>query len=348
MSSRSSNRRRVLVARLDSAGDVLLTGPAIRAIAHGAEHVTLLCGKRGLDAAQLLPGIDELISWVAPWIDPEPLPVSEHQIGWLIDRVRRRQFDQAVIFTSFHQSPLPLALLLRVAGVSRVSAISDDYPGSLLDVRHHVAPGMPEAERALSLAAAAGFQLPSNDDGHLRIRADLPDISGIVPIEKPYLVVHPGTSVPARAWPAERYAQLVPMLADDGLLPVVSGSAAEAPLTAEVAGCTGLDLGGRLSFAELAAVIAGAQAIVVGNTGPAHLAAALGTPVVSLFAPTVPASQWRPHRVPHILLGNQWAPCRDSRANVCPVEDHPCLSVVSAEDALRAVRSLLGVEAVSA
>src|SRR6185437_8544612 len=99
-----------------------------------------------------------------------------------------------------------------------------------------VAPGMPEAERALSLAAAAGFQLPSNDDGHLRIRADLPDISGIVAVEKPYVVVHPGTSVPARAWPAQRYAQLVPMLADDGLLPVVSGSAAEAPLTAEVAG----------------------------------------------------------------------------------------------------------------
>jgi ADP-heptose:LPS heptosyltransferase len=132
------------------------------------------------------------------------------------------------------------------------------------------------------------------------------------------------------------------------LLPVVTGSSAETALTAQVARDSGVDLGGRLSFAELAAVIAGAQAIVVGNTGPAHLAAAVGTPVVSLFAPTVPASQWRPYRVPHILLGDQWAPCRDSRATVCPLEGHPCLSAVTARDALRAVRSLVAIEAVPA
>jgi ADP-heptose:LPS heptosyltransferase len=63
-----------------------------------------------------------------------------------------------------------------------------------------------------------------------------------------------------------------------------------------------LDLGGRTSFAELAEVLAGADAVVVGNTGPAHLAAAVGTPVVSLYAPTVPAVRWRPWQVPHELL----------------------------------------------
>ena len=336
-------RRNVLVARLDSAGDVLLTGPAIRAIAGASSRLTLLCGHRGADAARLLPGVDELITWTAPWIDPEPAPVSPRHTSWLIAQVSRRNIDEAIIVTSFHQSPLPLALLLRLAGVSRISAISDDFPGSLLDVRHHVEPGIPEAQRALSLAEAAGYRLADDDDACLRVRTDLPDVSGIVPSGKPYVVVHPGTSVPARAWPAQHHADLVPMLAEAGWLPVVTGSRGEAGLTRNVAGATGLDLGGRLSFAELAAVIAQAEAIVVANTGPAHLAAAVNTPVISLFAPTVPAAQWQPYRVPHILLGNQNAPCRDSRAKTCSVPGHPCLSRVTPYDVMLALRSLLAI-----
>jgi ADP-heptose:LPS heptosyltransferase len=82
----------------------------------------------------------------------------------------------------------------------------------------------------------------------------------------------------------------------------VTGSAAERELTAFVAGDDGVDLGGATTFAGLARVLAAADAVVVGNTGPAHLAAAVGTPVVSVFAPTVPAVRWRPWRVPHELL----------------------------------------------
>jgi ADP-heptose:LPS heptosyltransferase len=335
--------RATLVARLDSAGDVLLTGPAIRAVAGSSDHVVFLCGRRGVDAARLLPGVDEVLCWTAPWIDADPVPVAPREIRWLIAEIARRDIGEAVIFTSFHQSALPLALLLRLAGVARVSAISDEYPGSLLDVRHHVETGVPEAQRALSIAAAAGFALPDDDDGRLRVRDELPNVEHLVDPENPYVVVHPGTSVPARAWPARHYAELVPMLAGSGLTPVVTGSADEAALTGSVAGNHGIDLGGLLSFAELAAVIKGGSAIVVGNTGPAHLAAAVGTPVVSLFAPTVPASQWRPHRVPHILLGDQSAPCRGSRARNCPIEGHPCLSGVTPAQVLLAVRSLVEI-----
>jgi ADP-heptose:LPS heptosyltransferase len=88
------------------------------------------------------------------------------------------------------------------------------------------------------------------------------------------------------------------------------------------------DLGGATDLAALAETIAGASAVVTGNTGPAHLAAALGTPVVSLFAPTVPAVRWRPWKVPHVLL---YAPvdCAGCRAKKCPVPGHPCLERVS-------------------
>ena len=64
----------VLAVRLDNDGDVLLAGPAVRALAAGASRVTLLCGPRGRRAAELLPGVDDVIVWRAPWIDPEPDP----------------------------------------------------------------------------------------------------------------------------------------------------------------------------------------------------------------------------------------------------------------------------------
>jgi hypothetical protein len=139
----------VLVARSDSAGDLLLTGPAIRAVAHGARSVTLLCGPRGRAAAALLPGVDRVLEHELPWIDPRPRPVDPAAVERLRADLAATAADEAVVFTSFHQSPLPLALLLRLAGVGRVSAISDDYPGSLLDVRHRVPAGVPEVERAM-------------------------------------------------------------------------------------------------------------------------------------------------------------------------------------------------------
>jgi ADP-heptose:LPS heptosyltransferase len=108
---------------------------------------------------------------------------------------------------------------------------------------------------------------------------------------------------------------------------VVTGSADERALTAYVAAAGGTDLGGACDFAELADVLRRASATVVGNTGPAHLAAAVGTPVVSLFAPTVPVSRWHPWGVPHRLLGDQSALCAGTRARECPVPGHPCLDV---------------------
>jgi ADP-heptose:LPS heptosyltransferase len=332
----------VLVARLDSAGDVLVTGPAVRAVAAGADAVVMLCGPRGAAAAQLLPGVDDFIVWGCPWIEPEPAPVDEKVAAQLRVAVRAAEIDEAVIFTSYHQSPLPLALLLRLAGVSRVSAISADYPGSLLDVRHQVDDDLAEPERALSLAVAAGFALPVADDGRLAVRRPLPDVARLVGTA-PYTVVHPGTSVPARAWPPGRFAEAVAALAEEGRRVVVTGSAAEAGLTHAVAGPVGVDLGGRTNLAEMAAVLAGADAVVVGNTGPAHLAAAVGTPVVSLFAPTVPAPRWAPYGVPRVLLGNQDAACRGSRARVCPVPGHPCLSNVTAAEVVAAVDKLAGM-----
>ncbi|MER7014498.1 glycosyltransferase family 9 protein [Saccharopolyspora sp. NPDC000359] len=336
--------RRVLVARLDNIGDVLLAGPAVRAVAARADSVCMLAGPRGAAGARLLPGVDEVVEWCAPWIDPEPGPVSAAEVGGLVERIRGFGPAEALVFTSYHQSPLPLALLLRLAGVPRIAAISEDYPGSLLDVRHRVDGDPPEPERALSLAAAAGFPLPRGDDGRLRVAGPLPDVSTVVG-ERGYVVVHPGASVPARQWPTFRCSAVVRALAAAGRRVVVTGAATERELTARVAGTAGLDLGGRTDLPELAAVLAGADAVIAPNTGPAHLAAAVGTPVVSLFAPVVRAARWAPYGVPRVVLGDQRAPCADTRARVCPVPGHPCLTRVTAADVVAAVERVQEVAA---
>ena len=128
--------------------------------------------------------------------------------------------------------------------------------------------------------------------------------------------------------------------AERGVRVVVTGSRDEKELTAGVAGVDAVDLGGRTTFAELAGVLAGAEAVIVANTGPAHLAAAVGTPVVSLFAPTVPTARWAPYGVPAVVLGDHAAPCRGTRATTCPVPCHPCLSSVTAADVLAALDRL--------
>lgn len=334
--------RHVLVARPDSAGDVLVTGPAIRAVAAGADRVVMLCGPRGRAAAELLPGVDELIEWALPWIDPHPAGVDRDEVQRFVDRLAGLGVTEAIIFTSFHQSPLPLALLLRMAGVRRISAISDDYPGSLLDVRHRVPVGIPETERALSLAAAAGYPLPAGEQPVLRLRPEAllaQPVAHELPADG-YVVVHPGASVPARACPPELCRAIVAALAEAGYRVVVTGGPDEDRLTAWVAGRSGVALGGRTSLSGLAAIIARARCLVVGNTGPAHLAAALGVPVVSLFAPTVPFGQWGPYRVPTVRLGDPTAACRHTRATVCPVPGHPCLSTLDPADVVAAVKLL--------
>ena len=331
---------RTLVVRLDSLGDVLITGPAVRALAHTSSSLTYLAGPRGAAAAALLPGVDEVLSFEAPWIVADPGPVDPAAVDRLRAALAERSFDRAVIFTSFHQSALPSALLLRLAGVPWIGAISEHYPGSLLDLRHPEPAEGPEPERMLELALACGGELPEGDDGRLAVRLRTPDVT---PLHgAPYVVLHPGTSVPARAWPAEHFRVACAALVELGHRVLVTGGPDEQDLTAFVAEGGGVDLGGRLDLPELARVLADADAVVVGNTGPAHLAAAVGTPVISLFAPTVPRERWAPYAVRSVVLGDQGAPCAGSRATACPVAGHPCLASVRPGDVVAAVGSLCG------
>ena len=328
---------RVLVARLDSLGDVLLAGPAVRAVAASCK-VTMLVRAGLAEAAELLPGVDDVMEFDAPWVLFDPPPVRPQGIADLISALKARGFDAALVLTSFHQSPLPLALLLRMAKVPWVGAICEDYPGSLLDLRHRTPDGLPESERNLSLATAAGFRADEMG-ARLAVRRQLPEVTDRIGTE-PYVVVHPGAAASARRPSAAHSRAIVAALVAARNRVVVTGSADEATLTGFVADGQATDLAGRLSLRDLAAVLGRADAVVAPNTGPAHLAAAVGTPVVSLFAPVVSAQQWAPYGVPRIVLGDQQAPCRDTRMRTCTVPGHPCLTSIHPSEVVAAVAQL--------
>jgi ADP-heptose:LPS heptosyltransferase len=202
---------------------------------------------------------------------------------------------------------------------------------------------VPEPERALSLAHAAGYRLPEGDDGSMGIIGppDLPSAVAQLVGEEPYIVFHPGAAVPARQPSPHRSKAMVAALTAAGYRVVVTGAGPEEALTAEVAADHAVDLGGRTELGQLAAVFAGADVVVAPNTGPAHLAAAAHAPVVSLFAPVVPADQWSPYGTSVVLLGDQDAPCKLTRARRCPVAGHPCLDGITDAELVAAV-DLLG------
>ena len=323
-----------------------MAGPAVRAVAARDDtDVWFLGGPRGRSAARLLPGIDALRIVGIPWITAVDRPVDGELVAEVDAVVEECRPDEAIILTAAHQSPLPIALLLRLAGVPVIRGASVEASAGLLDGRW--IPGetfpedIPEPERNLAIVRLAGYDLPEGDDGalHVNLPAVRPAVLETLPDE--YVVVHPGAQYPAREYPADHFAEVVRLLTEAGHPVAVTGGDHERALTAQVAGSSGIDLGGRLDLGGTALALAGASVVVVGNTGPAHLAAAVGRPIVSLFSAVVPPERWAPYGVPVELLGDRNAACRGSRATLCPVPGHPCLTSVAPDAVVAATERLL-------
>jgi ADP-heptose:LPS heptosyltransferase len=343
--------RRVLAIRLDNLGDVLLATPAIHSIRESLPEasITLLTSEVGAHVGRLAPDVDEVVVYRAPWMDPwSRLPHDPERETEAISRIRDGRYDAAVIFSSFRQSPLPAAYLCYLAGIPLRLAASIDGPGSLLTTRHkHPERMMHEVERGLDLVAAVGMQT-SDDRLVLRIPDEAhAEAADLVAGPRPLIAVHPGCTMPARTYPWEQYSEAIDLLVRDlDARVVVTGVADERPLVEAI--LTRLDPWIRprvtaaavtLAFPVFCALIDAADVVVTNNTGPMHVAAALGTPVVALFALTNPPEQWGPWRVPHRMLWHE-VPCRLCYSRVCPTT-HDCLTQVSPAAVVRAAAELL-------
>ena len=347
-----SHAQRVLAVRLDSAGDVLMTTPALRALRARSEHLTLLTSPSGTEVARLLPEVDDIIVHEAAWMKPAREGSSPDDERDLIERVRAESFDAAVIFTVDSQSALPAAMVLYLAGVPRRLAHVRENPYGLLTdwvpdpesdtpIRH-------EVQRQIDLLGAVGIEV---DDTHLslhvpdaatrRIRARLRDLGVGAGGRRGWLLVHPGATAPARRYPPDCFGHAIRLIHDrTGWMPILTGDESEVPLVEAVrasAGGLGQSLAGKLSFAELAAIVGAAPMLITNNTGPAHIAAALGTPVVDLYALT--NLQHTPWRVPSRVLSVD-VPCRGCLRSVCPLVHNRCLRGVEPSDIADAVIDL--------
>lgn len=345
--------RNVLAVRLDAAGDVLMTTPALRALrVGGARRITLLTSPAGAAIAALVPEIDAVIVYDAPWLKATaPRGGSAPELA-MAAGLRARCFDAAVIFTVYSQNPLPSAFLCYLAEIPLRLAHCHENPYQLLTdwipdpepaqtIRH-------EVRRQLDLVAAAGcttaderlsLRVPAAD----RLRTDALLAASGLDRSRPWAVIHPGASAPSRRYlPAGFAAAARELAVTDGWQIVLTGGPDEAALVEQVRSAMGvpaISLAGRLSLGELAAVIAAAPVLIANNSGPAHIAAAAGTPVVVLYALTNP--QHTPWAVRARVL-NHDVPCRNCYKSVCPMLHHNCLRLVPPGAVAAAARELAG------
>jgi lipopolysaccharide heptosyltransferase II len=348
----------VLCVRLDALGDVLMTGPAMRALKYSraGRRVTLLTSPAGAAIAPYLVGVDDVLVYQAPWMKATPARADASADRAFIEQLRTQHYDAAVIFTVYSQNPLPAAQLCYLAEIPLRLAHCRENPYQLLTdwvperepaqgVRH-------EVRRQLDLVAHVGA-LP--DDSHLRLRlppSALNDARQLlrargVNTTAPWVVIHPGASAPSRRYDPVRFAAAArELVTSHGCTVVFSGSRDEASLIGRIQRlmrAPSHSFAGELDTAALAALIALAPVLVANNTGPVHIAAALGTPVVDLYALTNP--QHTPWGVEHRLL-NRDVPCKLCYKSVCPTGNNDCLRVAP-EDVVRATLELLARDPVA-
>jgi lipopolysaccharide heptosyltransferase II len=343
--------KNLLAIRLDNLGDILMTTPALRALRESGEgrRITLLTSPAGAPVTSFIPEIDATIVATLPWMPgPESSPAAHAE---LLACLHEKAFDAAVIFTVYSQSPLPAALLCWQAGIPLVLAHCRENPYHLLSnwipdpepheiLRH-------ETRRQLDLVAKVGA-VASDERLSFRLRTEDTQAAiaklrqaGIDP-ERRWVVVHPGASAASRRYPPEHFATVVELLADVPHLQLVfTGDDNEGELIDSIrhqGGQPTASLAGQLGLGELAAVIARADLLIANNTGPVHIAAALGTPVVDIYALTNP--QHAPWRVPNRVLYHD-VPCRFCYRSVCPQAHHACLRLLDPQRVARAARELL-------
>ncbi|MFI9722043.1 glycosyltransferase family 9 protein [Streptomyces sp. NPDC052396] len=277
---------RLLVLRALGLGDLLTGVPALRALRRAYPgHELILAAPAGLAAAATATdAVDTLLPASAPHrAVPESLPWTGSPPDIAVD---------------LHGNGPPSHLLLQQLRPGRLLAFA--HPGTPGIDGPHWRPDEHERERWCRLLRHYGIPADPADLA-LRRPAALSPVPGAT-------VLHPGAGAPARRWPAGRFAALARLLLARGHRVVVTGGPGEDALVRRVAVPGTRALPGGLSFGALCALVAEARAVISGDTGPAHLAVALGTPSVTLFGPVAPALWGPPPHPRHAALWHQGPP----------------------------------------
>jgi lipopolysaccharide heptosyltransferase II len=344
--------RNVLGVRLDGMGDVLMTSPALRAIHgdHGQRRLTLLASSAGAKVAHLIPELEDVIVYDAPWMKATATAADHGNDREMIDVVRRRGFDAAIIFTVYSQNPLPAALLCTLADVPlRLAHCRENAYDLLSDRLPEIEPNQltrHETRRQLDLVAAVGYTT-SDERMSLHVPADAEERAAEALTSlglagrSDWVVIHPGATASSRRYPWQSFRAAADELVARGLDVVFTGSAGDEHVVENIRRAMqgrSESLAGFLDLPTFAALLARAPVLIGNNSGPVHLAAAVRTPVVDLYALTNP--QHTPWGVPNRVL-NHDVPCRNCYRSVCPQGHHDCLRQVDPIEVVDAAIELL-------
>lgn len=341
--------KNILAMRLDNIGDVIMLGPALRAIKETSPQarLTLLASPAGSTAAPLLPWIDEVITWRTIWQDVgNRIPFDPARERQLIEMLAERQFDAALIFTSFSQTPHTPGYVCYLAGIPLRAGETKEFGGSTLTTELRGAPEeLHQAERNLRLIERLGFVVRERrltvalPDGARQAVPTLLTKAGLHP-QQPYLLLHPGASAQARRYPVERFGVIVRLLSRRGWPVLVTGVEREAALLEELqahAPQIHALLGGT-SLAEYTALVERAALVICNDTLPMHLADAVRTPAIVLFSGTDHEEQWRPRTIRHRLLRRSTS-CYPCYLFECPI-GQACLNIAP-EEVVEEIETLL-------
>ncbi|HMQ14712.1 MAG TPA: lipopolysaccharide heptosyltransferase I [Phycisphaerae bacterium] len=335
---------RILIIKPSSLGDVVHGLPVLAALraAHPRAHVAWLVGKAFAPLLENHPLLDEIVIFDRKrlgrlWI----LPGAMADLLRLVSRLRRARFDIVVDLQGLVRS----AFFAWACGApQRIGFTAARELAWLFYTRRVACPAEIEhaVERNLHLARALGwpavsprFPLAITEAERRAAQRSLADAG----VGAPYVAVLPGARWPSKRWPPRRFAELMDRIqSSGGPTCVLLGAPDERPLVAEiVAACRTppANLVGRTTLRELAAVLEGAQRVISQDSGPMHLAAALGRPLVALFGPTNPrrtgpysaSAQTVTHAVP-------CAPCYRRR---CPLRHHDCLEKLAVQQVIDAM-----------
>jgi ADP-heptose:LPS heptosyltransferase len=331
-----SSVRSVLLLRLRvGLGDLLCTVPAVRALraARPDLHVALATWPEMHGVVRRMHRwVDELVPFPgAPGIPERPpdgtLP------AWL-DAMGARRWDLAL--QAYGDNPAASAVTAAtgarlVGGFAPTGACGLD-PALHLPYPH----ALHEVDRHLRLLEHLGLPPGASRALEWPLTADEQDEAAALGLARgTYAVLHPGATSPSRLWPAQRFAEVADGLASAGLEVVVGGVPSEASTTSAVVdACRGpvRDLTGRTSLGAYAALLRDAAVVVANDTGTAHLSAAVGGRVVTLFLSGDPR-RWR-HAPDLQTVVREDVGCNPCPHLVCPI-DHRCALRISPQRVLR-------------
>jgi len=347
-----SRRQKILVMRPDHLGDLLFLTPALRQIRQGIPEAQIvgLVGPWGKPVLARNPDLDRLITWEFPWFDrrPRSSPLAPYlSLLRLVARLRAERFDLALQFRADFWWG---ALAVRLAGVPERIGYGAPMVAPFLTTALPVRHGRHAVDENRALAAAITSPLADSRLVFPTTAAEKTQADRLLaPLgRRPIIALQAGAGAPVKVWPPERLAQVGRSLADEwGVGVVVLGGPGEENLAGQVTSGLGpgaLSLAGRTTLGELAAVLERCALAVGPDSGPLHLAVAVGTPSVHLYGPADShrfgpwgSSEW--HQV--IASPRPCAPCNRLDFPLVTVPNHPCLADISADHVLTVARDLL-------